>query len=236
MSNDYVNDRLLYHDNDEGFSKVVRASTNFMGRLRTLPLHIRIERFIRTRSISSIFGISCLLPMIICTCILIYNIGYIIAFFSYFITILFGSDSFDSRNAFRETPTRRGLTIFDKRIRYRDYNYLNADTLTYENRTYEDDLQILFRFPQKRKSSGVLLIFHGCSRSAYDWFHTIERQRIIGAAIDLGYACLAFQAYDRSSRCWTNDVDLYSNVDAQRVLKALDYFYKEYPQLGKIQL
>jgi len=125
---------------------------------------------------------------------------------------------------------------YDQRIKYKDFNYLKPETLTYKNRTYSNNIEILFRFPQQNPISALLLIFHSCHQSAYDWFHTIERQRIIGAAIDLGYACLVFQATDKDNRCWSNDVDIYENKDVQMVFKGLEGFYKEYPELGKIKI
>ncbi|CAF1288077.1 unnamed protein product [Rotaria magnacalcarata] len=128
----------------------------------------------------------------------------------------------------------RGITKIDRFIKYHDFNYLKAETLTYEKHTYSNHIPILYRLPQKVSTSALLLIFHGCSRSANDWFHTIERQRIIGAAIDLGYGCLAFQATDEFTRCWSNDMDFKENSDAQMVFKGLEGFYKENPALENL--
>jgi len=133
----------------------------------------------------------------------------------------------------RSTKHERGLTIYDENITYNDFNYLDSDTLTYENRTYSNDIQILFRLPKKCNITALLLIFHGCGRSAYEWFHTIERQRIIGAAIDLGYGCLVFQTTDKHSRCWSSNTDISNNNDVQMVLEGLENFYKEYPKFGE---
>jgi hypothetical protein len=79
-------------------------------------------------------------------------------------------------------------------------------------------------------------MFHSCRHSAADWFHTPERQRIIGAAIDLGYACLVFQATDNTTKCWSNNADIYGNNDVQMVLTGLQGFYKDYPALGKMEI
>jgi len=130
---------------------------------------------------------------------------------------------------------KHGLSIYDQKITYNDFNYLDSDTLTYEKRTYSDNVQLLFRLPKKVPISALLFIFHGCSRSANDYFHTIERQRIIGAAIDLGYGCLAFQATDDFSRCWSNDIDINVNNDVQMVWKGLKGFYEEYPKLSELK-
>ncbi|CAF2470902.1 unnamed protein product [Rotaria sp. Silwood2] len=125
----------------------------------------------------------------------------------------------------------RGESVEDRKLKYREFNYRKPNTLTYEKRTYSNNIDILFRLPKTPRPSALLLIFHGCSRSAHDWFHTIERQRIIGAALNIGYGCLAFQATDDFTRCWSNNVDINQNVDAQMVFKGLEGFYKEFPKL-----
>jgi len=127
-------------------------------------------------------------------------------------------------------PARR-LNDIDKTIVYKDFNYLNSNSLTYETLN-DNTTPILYRFPRQREVIGLLLIFHGCGRSAHDWFHTIERQRIIGSAIDLGFACLAFQATDHIHRCWSNEIDVFQNADIQMVNGALQNFYNEYPRLS----
>jgi len=113
-------------------------------------------------------------------------------------------------------------------------HYLNGLTNFHTNRTYLNDIEILFRLPKNVPSSALLLIFHGCNHSPYDWFHTIERQRIIGAAIDLGYGCIAFQATDQKSRCWSTDAQISKNPDVQMVLQGLEQFYEEYPKLESL--
>ncbi|CAF1394192.1 unnamed protein product [Adineta steineri] len=123
---------------------------------------------------------------------------------------------------------------YDYYLTYNDFNYRKPETLTYKSRTYSNNTEILFRFPKKTAITAILLMFHSCKHSAYEWFHTPERQRIIGAALDLGYACLVFQSTDKITKCWSNDVDLYQNKDIQMVLKGLEEFYKEYPQLVSI--
>jgi hypothetical protein len=125
---------------------------------------------------------------------------------------------------------------YDYYITYYDFDYNTPETLTYKSRTYANNTEILFRFPQKTPISAVLLMFHSCRHSAADWFHTPERQRIIGAAIDLGYACLVFQATDNTTKCWSNNADIYGNNDVQMVLTGLQGFYKDYPALGKMEI
>ena len=131
---------------------------------------------------------------------------------------------------------RLGMTVIDQSIVYDEFDYLKPESLTHKSRTYANDVQILFRFPKKKSVTALLLIFHGCSRSAHDWFHTIERQRIIGAAIDLGYACLAFQSTNTVSRCWAHDIDIYENLDVKMVFKGLTGFFEEFPKLGGLNM
>jgi hypothetical protein len=119
-------------------------------------------------------------------------------------------------------PIKRGLSIYDRNI-------------SYKKRIYSGNVPILFRLPNKVPIKALLLIFHGCSRTAHDWFHTIERQRIIGAAIDFGYGCLAFQATNELTRCWTSNADIFENDDIQMVFKGLEGFYKSYPKLGQLK-
>jgi hypothetical protein len=187
----------------------------------------------------TILTISCLISIITVSIIFYSGVGYIRNLYSsiYLPTSTLSEQHSKAIILKQDKPIpRRGLTIFDRNIQYHDFNYLNSDSLTYDNRTYAEDLQILYRFPKKRSINSLLLIFHGCGRSARDWFHTIERQRIIGAAIDLGYACLAFQASDPMSHCWSNEIDIRTNEDVQMVWKGLENFYKEYPRLGKLKL
>ena len=132
----------------------------------------------------------------------------------------------------REFNGKRISLTYDQAITYQDFNYLQIDSLTYDRRTYSSTKQLLFRFPLKVPISATLLIFHSCNHTAEDWFQTVERQRIIGAAVDLGFACLVFQATDQSSHCWSNDVDIYANKDVEMVSKVLQKFYKEFPKLS----
>jgi hypothetical protein len=162
---------------------------------------------------------------------------HVFAFFSYITSFIYNDNSRlkETKGINPNIQKKHELSIYDRKITYNDFNYLDSDTLTYEKRTYSENIQLLFRLPKKVSISALLLIFHGCSRSANDYFHTIERQRIIGAAIDLGYGCLAFQATDDFTRCWSNDVDINGNNDVQMVWKVLEGFYKEYPKLGELK-
>ena len=134
----------------------------------------------------------------------------------------------------RDFSGKKQSIYYDYYIGYNDFNYRKPETLTYKSRTYANNTEILFRIPRKTPVSAVLLIFHSCRHSAADWFHTPERQRIIGAAIDLGYVCLVFQATDKTKKCWSNNADIYANNDVQMILKGLDGFYKDYPVFSKI--
>lgn len=138
------------------------------------------------------------------------------------------------QNLIRIAPfaPKRTLSADDRRITYKDFNYLKPASLTYTQKNYSKEIPILYRFPTQRDTRAILLIFHGCGRSAHDWFHTIERQRIIGAAIDLGFACLAFQATDQIRRCWSSEMDLTGNQDIQMVNQGMEGFFKEHPKLG----
>ena len=125
---------------------------------------------------------------------------------------------------------------FDANLKYEDFNFLQSETLTSKTRAYANASQITFRIPSKKPTSALLLIFHRCNHVSNDWFRTIERQRILGAAIDLGYGCLVFQATDAQTRCWSTDADIDRNADVQMVLKGLDGFYTEHPKLGEYDL
>ncbi|CAF1570487.1 unnamed protein product [Adineta ricciae] len=120
---------------------------------------------------------------------------------------------------------------YDYYITYKDFNFRKPDTLTYENRTYANSTPIFYRFPRRTSILALLLIFHSCRHSAVHWFHTPERQRILGAAIDLGFACLVFQASDKTTKCWSNEGDIYQNRDVYYILKGLEGFFKDYPEL-----
>ena len=136
----------------------------------------------------------------------------------------------------RSFSGKKKSLYYDSRVTYRDFDYRKPGTLGYTNKIYADDIQILFRFPKLTSVSAVLLIFHSCRQTAYEWFHTPERQRIIGAALQLGYACLVFQARDKINRCWSNNADIYENIDVQMVFKGLEGFYKEHGNLGKMKI
>lgn len=123
---------------------------------------------------------------------------------------------------------------FDQSIIYQDFNFLQSETLTFEQREYSSREKFFFRFPTKVETWALLFIFHSCNHTANDWFRTVERQRIIGAAVDLGYATLVFQSTDRIHRCWSMNTDIYQNEDIEMVVKILKKFYKEFPKFGKI--
>jgi hypothetical protein len=122
---------------------------------------------------------------------------------------------------------------YDQYIEYHDFDFMKNETLTYQRSIYSNDSQLLFRLPFKTSISAVLLVFHSCQRTAADWFHTSERQRILGAALDLGLGCLVFQALNTVDRCWSHAADIYENEDVQNVFRELDQFYAEHPRLGR---
>jgi hypothetical protein len=217
-------------NNMEANSGLNPLISNKMGRLKGVPRRVKMYRFAKTQKYICFLSVSCLLSALFFLTIFYWNYDHLYNLYSNLNPSQSNIKSIISTQT--NSKEAKGLSIIDKNIEYNDFNYLKPDSLTYTNRTYPDDLQILFRFPEKRKMFGLLLIFHGCSRSAYEWFNTTERQRIIGGAIDLGYGCLAFQAWDEEHRCWSTTSDIYMNKDVKRVFKALGYFYKEYPQLG----
>lgn len=132
----------------------------------------------------------------------------------------------------RDFPGKARSIHYDYYIQYKDFNFEKPESLTYTNRTYTNQIQILYRLPRRTSLAALLLIFHACNDSASDWFHTPERQRIIGAAIDLGYGCLVFQSTDKTNGCWANEVDVYENRDIQMITQALHDFYTDFPALG----
>ncbi|CAF1395424.1 unnamed protein product [Rotaria sordida] len=136
----------------------------------------------------------------------------------------------------RNFPGKERSVSIDHTIRYYDFNFRKPETLTYSSAIYDNNIEILYRLPRKPSISALLLIFHSCKHTAYDWFHSVERQRIIGAAIELGYACLVFQATNKISQCWSYKADIYENKDVQMVLKGLDGFYKQYPELVSLPI
>lgn len=209
-----------------------------MSKFRPNSRHTPINNLALLRRYLCISTCSCLISAIVFSTILYYNMNHVLTLYSN----TFSPMPIDRPSSVKIAFSHRmrndrkitdGLTIHDRKITYQDFNYLNSETLTYDNRIYENKIRILFRMPKKRNITSLLLIFHGCSRSAYEWFHTIERQRIIGAAIDLGYGCLVFQATDNETSCWSSNQDLNDNEDARMVIKGLEHFYKEFPQLGK---
>ena len=125
---------------------------------------------------------------------------------------------------------------YDHYIEYDDFDFRKPDSLTYQNRTFANQTQIFYRFPRQTSLAALLLIFHSCQDSASNWFHTPERQRIIGAAIDLGYGCLVFQSTNQTTGCWANEADIYENRDIQMVSQGLHGFYTEYPELGNVNI
>ncbi|CAF1938246.1 unnamed protein product [Rotaria magnacalcarata] len=133
-------------------------------------------------------------------------------------------------------PGKVNSINIDYYLKYNDFDYRIPQSVTYTSAIYNDNIEILFRLPQKTAISAILIIFHSCRHTAHDWFYTYERQRIIGAAIDLGYACLVFQATNNSTRCWSNKADIHENKDVKMVFKGLDGFYKEYPNLALLPI
>lgn len=122
---------------------------------------------------------------------------------------------------------------YDFYIEYKDFHFAKPESLTYSNRTYPNDIEILYRFPREIPLVALVLIFHACNDSASNWFHTPERQRIIGAAINFGFGCLVFQSTDKTTGCWSSEVDIYKNRDIQMVLQALHHFYIDFPVLSR---
>jgi hypothetical protein len=171
----------------------------------------------------------CFITFVICSTIVYLNFHYILDLFG------FGPHTHIEGTRLKISSRKRGLSIYDRKIVYKDFNYLNASTLTYTKRKYPSNVEILFRFPNNVPTKALLLIFHGCGRTAPDWFHTVERQRIVGAAIDLGYGCLVFETVNQFTHCWTSFTEMYENDDINQVWKGLEAFYKEYPHLGKLK-
>ncbi|CAF0763546.1 unnamed protein product [Adineta steineri] len=209
-----------------------------MGKAKRRSLLAKIFPRSSLRRSTGLLIITCFLSSAFFSVLVFTNADYVIGVFDYLTSFIPISRS-DSKLIAVTTrqpiiQKKRTLSTYDENRIYNDFNYLNPSTLTYENRTYSNNVQVLFRLPKKTPIFALLLIFHGCSRTANDWFNTIERQRIIGAAIDLGYGCLAFQATDDFSRCWSNEVDMSSNNDVEMVWTGLKGFYNEYPKLESL--
>ncbi|CAF0850731.1 unnamed protein product [Rotaria sp. Silwood1] len=211
-----------------------------------------VRQRLRKRSHAQLYHFKCI------HCLILFSAGCISAFTAFSLTLYAASGGFGALIHYLFSPNiqkpqiqqsfdelteyyrprdflgkQRSVNI-DHSIKYRDFNYRKPETLTYKSTTYDNNIEILYRIPQKSSISALLLIFHSCKHTAYDWFHSFERQRIIGAAVELGYACLVFQATDKISQCWSYNADIYENKDVQMVLKGLDGFYKEYPNLASL--
>lgn len=208
-------------------------------RLRCL-LRLLKSRRLKTCDYFVILTLAFLTSFSAFTLTLYYNSGYVFIFLNYLTrgrTGPGGSPTFipvNTANDYypREFKGKSQSVKYDTYIVYGDFNFRKSETLTYRKQTYSDNIEILFRFPRIAPISSLLLIFHSCHHTAYDWFETPERQRIIGAAIDLGYGCLVFQSTNNISRCWSNNADIYENKDVQMVVKGLENFYQDFPILG----
>eukprot|EP00048_Salpingoeca_helianthica_P019058 m.244089 g.244089 ORF g.244089 m.244089 type:complete len:316 (+) comp29544_c0_seq1:145-1092(+) len=72
-----------------------------------------------------------------------------------------------------------------------------------------DDLMAVFQEPPNNKEpQGVLLLFHGCTHNAEDWFELPAERIVVQEALERGLVCVALPSADRvGSRCWDLDVD-----------------------------
>jgi hypothetical protein len=90
----------------------------------------------------------------------------------------------------------------------------------------DSPVEVVWQQSSGRNLTGVLLLAHGCSHSATDWWPPSdscprciglpEEKRIVAAALDSGLFVIAVSSVDRDSRCW------HVQFDAPRVLDALD--------------
>ena len=94
----------------------------------------------------------------------------------------------------------------------------------------DDGIQIVYQIPTNAKNlSGVLIVAHGCSHSATDWWRKSItcptciglplEQGIIRMAIHKNMAVMAISSIDRVNKCW-----VYKH-DRMRVIKAIRYIY-----------
>lgn len=132
----------------------------------------------------------------------------------------------------KDYPGKHRSYGIDATLRYKEFDYRQPSTLTYKSAIYDDNIEILYRLPEKTSVSALLLIFHSCRETSQIWFHTPEQQRIIGGALNLGFAALVFNATDKNTTCWSYKANIFENNDIQMVLKGLEGFYKEHPDLG----
>ncbi len=240
MSVNYLRNPMSMYKNDEADLEIDPSILGTMSKTRARLRYGKSYRLALIRRYMRLLVISCIISTLVFSIIFYLNINHVVALYS----DLFSPTPIQApvqqkiktmRIVKSTIPPTRGLSSSDAHITYNDFNYLNSETLTYENRTYSNDVHIVFRLPKNRVATALLLIFHGCGRSIYEWVYTIERQRIIGAAIDLGYGCIAFQATDQFNRCWSSETDIFDNEDVQMVLKGLKNFYKEYPKLSELK-
>lgn len=125
---------------------------------------------------------------------------------------------------------------YDQLIVYNDFNFLNAETLTYEQRIYSNNMLFLYRFPTKKNMVGLVFLFHSCETTAMDWFQSIEHQRIVGAAIEIGLGCVALQPLGNRTGCWSLKTPSATNHDVLLVLSALDNFYREHSSIVSLPM
>ena len=74
------------------------------------------------------------------------------------------------------------------------------------------------------EEKGLVMLFHGCSHTAADWFELPEDRRIVRLLLASGYSVAAFLSADRHTGCWDSKWPLTrggSNVDVGRVIAGL---------------
>jgi hypothetical protein len=88
------------------------------------------------------------------------------------------------------------------------------------------DLWAVFETPPQHPL-GVLLLFHGCTHNAEDWFQLPAEKLVVSEALKRGLVCVALPSADRvGSRCWDMDVD-----DERAEMLIRDFVRPSWPSL-----
>ena len=98
----------------------------------------------------------------------------------------------------------------------------------------DDGIQIVYQIPNNATNlAGVLIVAHGCSHSATDWWRKSNtcptciglplEQSIVKMAVQKNMAVMAISSIDRVNKCW-----VYKH-DRMRVIKAIRYIYTKVP-------
>eukprot|EP00823_Brevimastigomonas_motovehiculus_P002645 TRINITY_DN1593_c1_g1_i1.p1 TRINITY_DN1593_c1_g1~~TRINITY_DN1593_c1_g1_i1.p1 ORF type:complete len:334 (+),score=47.81 TRINITY_DN1593_c1_g1_i1:39-1040(+) len=103
----------------------------------------------------------------------------------------------------------------------------------FENSTKEQS-ELVWQLPKARPIDGLLLLFHGCSHSAIDFFQQPEDRYILKQALKARLGVVAFSALDS---CWSETWPVHENRDVIHVQRAVRSFMQNHAHsFGKLPL